>query len=78
MRYLKKTAAAILACIFIALALTGCGTNEYERVIGTCGTYDVLYEELRWVTLMYKQILDETYGDGNAENDEQYQRSDQR
>ena len=68
MKNIKKITAAILACICIALSLAGCAANENERVIGTCGTYDVLYEELRFVTMTYKKILDETYGDGNAEN----------
>ena len=68
MKNIKKITAAILACICISLSLAGCAANENERVIGTCGTYDVLYEELRFVTMTYKKILDETYGDGNAEN----------
>jgi len=68
MKQIKRTAAFFLALLMISVTLIGCGANENEKVIGTCGSYDVLYEELRFVTMSYKQILEETYGDGNADN----------
>lgn len=68
MKRFQKIVAGLLACLMLPLALVGCGTNENEKVIGTCGTYDVLYEELRFVTMTYKKILDATYGDKNDEN----------
>ena len=39
------------------------GTEEELAVIGTCADTDVLYEELRLVTLTYQAILAEKYGD---------------
>ncbi len=37
-------------------------TKEEMRVIGTCGDYDVLYEELRYVNMNYKKRFEATYG----------------
>ena len=68
MKLFKQIMAVLLTCLFLALPLAGCGESENETVIGTCGSYDVLYEELRFITMTYKQILDKTYGDGNTEN----------
>ena len=61
-----KIVAAVLCVLICALTLTGCSNNE--KAIGTCCGYDVLYEELRFVTMTYKTLLDTEYGDGNAEN----------
>ena len=33
-------------------------------MVGTCAGYDVLYEELRYVTLTYKKMFESTYGEG--------------
>lgn len=68
MNKINRGAALLLALLLCAITLAGCGANENEKVIGTCGSYDILYEELRFITLTYKQIFEETYGDGNPDN----------
>jgi len=37
-------------------------TEEESRVVGECGGFEVKYEELRYVTLLYKQALDVRLG----------------
>ncbi len=48
------------------LLLSGCSREDkrMQEVIGTCAGYDVLYEELRYVTLTYKALFENTYGKG--------------
>lgn len=58
---------ALLSVLLLLLPLSACAAQS-EKVIGTCGSYDLLYEELRFITMSYKQILDATYGDGNDDN----------
>lgn len=40
------------------------GTEEELRAIGTIDGYEVKYEELRYITLLYKSAYERTYGDG--------------
>ena len=57
---------ALCLCILIP-CLSSCKSEwdkEGKKVIGTCGEYDVLYEELRFVTLYYKASFEATYGAG--------------
>ena len=64
----------MLACVLLALALslTACSTSskpiessELEMtVVGTCEGYDIYYEELRYVTLSYRDIMESYYGQG--------------
>lgn len=67
---MKKTlriAAAMLVTVMLLTALSGCRSKEEkqeQRVVGTCAGYDVLYEELRYVTLTYKRMFESTYGEG--------------
>ena len=49
--------------------------KQNEKVVGTVGGYEVLYEEYRWLTMQFKDRLEETYGEGiwdNAESAEKY------
>ncbi len=39
-------------------------TAEEKKVIGTAGGYDILYDELRCITLNYRELMENTYGDG--------------
>lgn len=66
MRKLIRPAALILAMLLLAVTLGGCSAEKrkMEKVIGTCAGYDVLYEELRYVTLSYKDMMESTYGKG--------------
>ena len=73
----KKTAAAIIIAgvvctlVFAAIMVISYfnsvrpikSTEEEARVVGECGGFEVKYEELRYVTLLYKQALDVRIGE---------------
>lgn len=67
---MKKTlriAALMLAIVMSVAAFAGCRSKQEkqeQRVVGTCAGFDVLYEELRYVTLTYKAMFESTYGKG--------------
>ncbi len=73
---------AILCTIFFLAGLFGCsasrpikGTEEELAVVGKVAGFDVLYEELRFVTVNYKNYLKEKYGEDiwdSAESAEKY------
>lgn len=71
-RSLKYTA-LLLSLILLLLPLSACSEednspDEDEKIVGSAGEYDILYDELRFVTLTYKKLLDIDYGDGDAAN----------
>jgi hypothetical protein len=54
----------ICALALLLLLTCACSGNRQERkVVGSCAGYDVLYEELRYVTLTYKEMFRATYGE---------------
>lgn len=61
-----RIGAALVALAILLTSLAGC-TSEQEkqeqRVVGTCAGYDVLYEELRLVTLGIKSEMRSEYGE---------------
>ena len=67
-----------LALVLMLTALAGCTSRadrENQRVIGESGGFDVLYEELRFVTLLVKDAMAGEYGADiwkNADTAEQY------
>ena len=62
---IKRALAFFLAVLLLSLPLLSCSSTKQERaVIGTCAGHDVLYEELRYVTLTYKDLFEATYGEG--------------
>ena len=64
-------------CLLVPCLVACSGTKQEQKVIGTCAGYDVLYEELRYLTLTYKDIFEATYGEGiwsSPETAEQYRR----
>ena len=68
-----KYTALLLSLVLLLLPLASCKGEDQtkdggEEIIGTAGEYDILYDELRFVTMTYKQLLDIDYGDGNSEN----------
>ena len=63
-----RISALLLALFLLSSALVSCASSENERAVGSVGEYEILYDELRFVTLSYKEILDATYGDGIADN----------
>lgn len=65
MKPIKKILCTILV-LCLLLSLVSCASEwekEGKKVIGTCGDYEVLYEELRFVTLQYKDVLAAKYGE---------------
>ena len=55
----------IVVLALLLVLLCGCsGDRQNKKVVGTCVGYDVLYEELRFVTLTYKDMFEATYGEG--------------
>ena len=48
--------------------------KQEQKVVGTCAGYDILYEELRYVTLTYKDLFESTYGEGIWDNPETAER----
>ena len=84
MKHLGHTARCVLMLLLASvLFLTSCSTSskpiestELEMtVVGTCEGFDVYYDELRYVTLSYKDIMESYYGKGiwdDAATAEQY------
>ena len=67
MRRIIKALCLALALLLLLPTLCACQSKwdkEGKKKIGTCAGYDVLYEELRFVTLYYKDSFEATYGEG--------------
>jgi hypothetical protein len=67
MKKILRIAAAVLAIVMLLTAAVSCRSKQEKQeqtVVGTCGGFDVLYEELRYVTLTYKEMFESTYGKG--------------
>lgn len=68
----------MLVSVLLTLSFAGCKSEQEKQaqtVIGTCEGYDVLYEELRYITLTYRELFEGQYGEGiwdNPETAEQY------
>ncbi len=67
MKITVKIATWILLVSLSLSLLTACA-DEWDKtgqeVIGKSGEYEVYYEELRFVTLYYKDVLSQKYGEG--------------
>lgn len=77
MQKIKRITALLLVALLLLPMLGSCSssTKQEQTVIGTCAGFDVLYEELRYVTLTYKDLFAATYGEGiwdTPESAEQY------
>jgi len=68
---MKKLINKILSLLLVlsilatgTVALSSCSNNEKlnRTVVGKVGEYDVYYEELRWLTMQYKDLLASNYG----------------
>ena len=81
---MKKVLALFLSLIFVLTAFIGCSNEPLDKikstkqelsVVGTVGNNDILYEELRCLTLGFRDRMEWTYGDDiwkNAEKTEKY------
>ena len=63
-------ALAVVAVAALVVSLILANGEEYKKLaadrktVATCNGYDIPYEELRFVTLFYKDSLEEKYGEG--------------
>ncbi len=55
---------AICLLLPTAAVFVGCSRNnqQNEKIVATCNGYEIKYEELRFVTMLYKDTLAATYG----------------
>ena len=64
-RKLKITVSLLLLLAVTAgsLSLLSCSGDKLNRTaVGTVGAYEVYYEELRWMTMQYKDLMAASYG----------------
>ena len=65
-----RVAALLMSALLFTVSLVGCASRalpsseEDLTVVGTVGEYEVLYEELRFLVLSYKEQLEIRYGAG--------------
>ncbi len=69
---MKRLFVAFLALIMLALPLVGCAdttrlykidpTDDEKRVVGAVGDFDIYYDELRYLTLTYRDQLADKHG----------------
>ena len=69
----KRTVALSLAMVLTLTALTAfvscSGRDKLNRIaVGFVGAYEVYYEELRWMTMQYKDLMAANYGADIWEN----------
>ena len=76
---MKKILSVILALSLLlsAMLLVSCGNDDKlnRTAVGTVGSYEVYYEELRWLTMQYKDLYESSYGEGiwdSADTAEKY------
>jgi hypothetical protein len=76
---MKKLLSVFLALSLLISAslLISCGNDDKlnKTAVGTVGTYEVCYEELRWLTMQYKDLYEASYGEvlwDNADTAEKY------
>ena len=78
--FTKKTVSLFLAAIMavtLCASLSSCkNTDKLNRTaVGSVGSYEVYYEELRWLTMQYKDLIASNYGKDiwkNKETAEKY------
>lgn len=78
-KYIKRAVSFLLTAAILvgALMLFSCSDNEKlnRTAVGKIGDYEVYYEELRWMTMQYKNIMAANYGANiwkNADTAEKY------
>ncbi len=69
MSSIAKNIICLLLCLFLLLSATACGssaiasTEEEAKVVGTCGDYEVKYEELRYIANICVEEMKSRYGE---------------
>ena len=66
-RFIKNALVSLLALVILTSALSGCSGKD-KKVVGTVGSYEVYYEELRCFTMQYKDLMASQYGADIWEN----------
>ena len=70
-----RTVALLAMTLLLLSVFTSCAARKLPSqkedlaVVGTVGEYDVLYEELRFLVLSYREQLENVYGKGIWENE---------
>ncbi|MBR3894299.1 MAG: hypothetical protein IKJ35_04030 [Clostridia bacterium] len=66
MKKFRSWIALALSVVLLLSLFTGCSSQkkQEQKKIGVSAGCDVLYEELRYVTLTYKDLFESTYGKG--------------
>ena len=74
---MKRTFKIIVSLLLLlavsagSLSLISCSGDKLNRTaVGTVGAYEVYYEELRWMTMQYKELMAASYGVDIWENKE--------
>ena len=80
---MKKTVSLLLAIVLLCSCIStfvSCSdgstlhkinpTAEETQVVGTAGDYEILYDELRCITVNYREIMELKYGKGIWDNPE--------
>ena len=67
--YTKKAFALLLIFALSVSALSSCSGKD-RKVVGRVGEYDVYYEELRWMTMQYKDLMASVYGEDIWKNED--------
>lgn len=68
---MKKRLGLIALLLAVALLFAACsGDREMKKAVGTCGEREILYEELRYVVMTYREAFESTYGEGIWEDPE--------
>lgn len=67
----RTTGSAVIALLMVtAVLFTSCNAEKYQKLaadrktVATCNGYEIPYEELRFVTMFYKDSLEDKYGEG--------------
>ena len=79
---MKKLVSLLLVTVMLlsCLLAVSCSNKKelYRTAVGNVGNYEVYYEELRWLTMQYKDLYESAYGKGiwdSAETAEYYRKS---
>ncbi len=58
----------LMLCSMLVCTFAACANAKNKKTVATSGEYEIPYEQLRFVTMVYKAELDARYGDGNDDN----------